>query len=289
MAQDKFSAVWVSHSSISDFLSCPRSYYLKHIFRDTKTGHKIKISSPSLSLGQAVHEIIESLSVLPVQNRFDKSLIDEFDKAWEKVSGKKGGFHDTDNEYLYKKRGEEMLLRITKNPGPLKKQAVKIRMDLPYFWLSDLDNIILCGKIDWLEYLPDTDSVHIIDFKTGKRDEDPNSLQLPIYHLLATNCQKRRVTKTSYWYIDRSDSLEEKKLPDIESSKSTILKIAKDIQLARKLNRLKCPHNNGCYACIPYESIIKGDAEFVGVDELKKDMYIVDGKINDLIPESDIL
>ncbi|KKQ37796.1 MAG: hypothetical protein US54_C0025G0014, partial [Candidatus Roizmanbacteria bacterium GW2011_GWA2_37_7] len=46
MAPDKFSAVWVSHTSISDFLQCPYAYYLKHVYKDPKTGHKMKIMSP---------------------------------------------------------------------------------------------------------------------------------------------------------------------------------------------------------------------------------------------------
>lgn len=289
MAQDKYTAVWVSHSSISDFLACPRAYYLKHIYKDPKTGHKIKVTAPALSLGQAVHEVIESLSVLPVDRRFDTPLIEHFDKIWDKVSGKKGGFLDKDIEHIYKERGKEMLHRVTKNPGPLKNQAVKIRMELPQFWLSDDDNIILCGKIDWLEYLPKTDSVHIIDFKTGRKDENPKSLQLPIYHLLVTNSQKRKVTKASYWYIDRSDELEEKELPDLEGSREEILKIAKEIKLARQLDRFKCPHQNGCFACNPYEAIISGKAEFVGNDEINKDMYIVGDQQPENALESDIL
>ena len=70
-----------------------------------------------------------------------------------------------------------MLQRVIKHPGPVAKLAVKIKQDLPYYWLSEEDNIILCGKIDWLEYLPDQDGVHIIDFKTSKYDEAPQSLQ----------------------------------------------------------------------------------------------------------------
>jgi len=179
---DKYTAVWVSHTSISDFLRCPRAYYLKNIYRDPKTNHKIKLMSPSLALGSAVHEVLESLSVLPRQTRFSGSLIAKFDRAWEKITGKKGGFINADTEYKFKQRGQEMLRRVMNNPGPLSGLAVKIQMDLPQFWLSEEDNIMLCGKIDWLEYLPDSDSVHIIDFKTGKTEEDPDSLQLPIYH-----------------------------------------------------------------------------------------------------------
>ena len=61
---DKYTAYWVSHSSINDFLKCPRAYFLKNVYKDPKTGRKIKLISPPLALGQAVHEVVESLSVL---------------------------------------------------------------------------------------------------------------------------------------------------------------------------------------------------------------------------------
>src|SRR3989344_2389429 len=183
MPGDKFSALWVSHSSINDFLSCPRAYFLNNMYRDPKTGHKIKLVTPAMSLGQVVHQVIEALSVLPTEKRFEENLLDKFEKVWEEVSGKKGGFLTKDFEEKYKTRGRAMIERVIKNPGILKNKAVKINMELPYFWLSEQESIILCGKIDWLEYLPITDSVHIIDFKTGKREEEEDSLQLPVYHL----------------------------------------------------------------------------------------------------------
>jgi ATP-dependent helicase/DNAse subunit B len=274
MAKDKYSAVWVSHSSINDYLNCPRSYFLKNVYKDPKTGHKIKITSPALSLGQTVHEVVESLSVLPVAKRFNQPLISQYNHVWEKVSGKKGGFFDEAQEKNYKDRGEKMIKMVQKNPGPLVNLAIKIKMDLPYFWLSEEDNIILCGKIDWLEYLEKSNSVHIIDFKTSKNEEDEGSLQLPIYHLLATNCQERKVKKASYWYLEKGPDLTSKSLPDLKDSKEKILKIAKKIKLARQLEKYDCP-KKGCFYCSPMEKILNGEAEFVGIDELKRDTYVI--------------
>lgn len=279
MPKDKYSAVWVSHSSIGDFLRCPRSYYLNNVYKDPQTGHKIKVSSPPLSLGQAVHEVIESLSVLPVEDRFRESLLTKYEEAWKKISGSLGGFSDPDVESTYKERGKVMLQRVMEHPGPLKNLAVKITMDLPYYWLSEEDNIILCGKIDWLEYMPDSDSVHIIDFKTGKNDEDGDSLQLPIYYLITSNCQKRTVAKASYWYIARNDEPTPVELPDSQEAYERVYKIAKEMKLARQLDRFKCPQGNGCRFCKPLEAIVQGKAMFVGVDEYGQDSYTVDAEL----------
>lgn len=286
---DKYSAVWVSHSSISDFQQCPRAYYLKNVYKNPDSGHKIQIMAPALALGQAVHEVIESLSNLPTDQRLKESLIEKFAKVWPKVSGKKGGFWDETTEQKFKQRGEEMLRRVINNPGPVSQLTVKIKEDLPHYWLSEEDGIILCGKIDWLQYLPDTDTVHIVDFKTSKNKEKADSLQLPIYLLLVSNTQKRQVAKISYWYLGQSDEPEEVTLPAEQEAYEKILKIAKEIKLARQLNRFRCPEGeNGCFACRPFEKIIKGEAEFVGVGGYNQDIYIMpQGK--DISEESVIL
>lgn len=283
---DKYTAVWVSHSSSSDFLECPRAYFLKNVYRDPQTRHKIKLISPPLSLGSAVHETLESLSVLPKEKRFDTPLMQKFERAWEKVSGKRGGFFDKDTEYRYMERGRAMIRRVNEHPGPLLGLAVKIKQDLPYYWLSVDDNIILCGKIDWLEYLPETNSVNIIDFKTGKNEEKEDSLQLPIYYLLAKNCQERAIGKASYWYLDSSDVLAEKTLPDEAESLQKVLKVAREIKLARQLNRLNCPNgSDGCHACRPYERILKGEAELVGTDDFGAEVYALPRRADDKTSE----
>ncbi len=276
MPRDKFSATWVSHTSINDFTQCPRAYYLKNVYRDPATNHKIQVMSPALALGSTVHEVIESLSVLPVEKRFTVPLLEKFENAWQRVSGKRGGFYDAEIEESYKDRGRQMLKRVRENPGPVERLAVKIKSDLPQYWLSEEDEIILCGKIDWLEYLPETDSVHIIDFKTGKSEEDGSSLQLPIYHLLVNNTQQRKVSKASYWYLSFKDAPEEKTLPDLQAAHTEVLQIAKKIKLARKLGNFKCPHGEqGCFACRAMEQVVRGEAEYVGENEYGHDMYIL--------------
>lgn len=277
MPIDKYTATWVSHSSINDFLKCPRAYYLNNVYKDPKTGHKISITSPAMSLGSAVHDVLEGLSNIPTPVRFKEPLIEKFAQAWKKFTGKKGGFTSLDQESEYRNRGEEMIKNVAKNPGPLARLSVKINQDLPHFWLSPEENIILCGKIDWLEYFPDTNTVSIIDFKTGKNKEDDGSLQLPIYSLLVHNCQKRQAVSAKYWYLAEGSDLVEKPLPNLEESHEKLLNIAKRIKLARKLEQFKCPNGEkGCYACKPLETVIRGEAEFVGLNNYGQDLYLVD-------------
>ncbi len=109
---------------------------------------------------------------------------------------------------------------------------------------------------------------------------------LPIYYLLAFHTQKRKVEKASYWYIGLADKPVEQKLPDKKKAKETILKIAKEIKLARQLERFKCP-DNGCWACKPFEAIVAGEAELVGTDEINRDVYVL--RKNEEVAEEKIL
>lgn len=273
MPADKFQALWLSHSSIGDYLKCPRLYFLKNIYKDPKTGHKVSLMTPPLALGQAVHEVIESLSTLPVHDRFRDPLTKKFEESWAKVSGERGGFKTPESEKKFKKRGISMIERIMEHPEPLKQKAIKLKEELPWYWLSEEDEIILCGKIDWIIYNETDDSIHILDFKTGLSDEQESSLQLPIYALLAANCQTRKTSGASYWYLDRNNEPKEVGLPDLKEANDKILAIAKKIKLARTLKRMECKQN-GCKFCIPMERVYRGEGKFVGLSNYNQDIYI---------------
>lgn len=275
-SKDKYKAVWLSHSTIADFLNCPRLYFLRNVYKDPRTGHKMTVMSPPLALGQAVHEVVEGLSILPIEERFLISPLKKFELSWNKVAGEKGGFRNYQQEMEYKERGVRMLKNLERNPGPVIRKAVKIKSEdgLPYYWFSEEENIILCGKIDWIEYLEDSDSVHIIDFKTGKNEEDELSLQLPIYLLLATNTQKRKISKASYWYLDKDDGLIEKALPAMSEAHEKVYKVATRVKLARQLNHFVC-ENGGCRYCLPFERVLRSEGKKVGISEYGQDIYIL--------------
>lgn len=280
--EDKYEAVWLSYSSISDFLICPRLYYYANMYKNPKSGRKITIMKAPLALGQAVHSVIEALSDLPADKRFEISLLDRLNKAWPSISGKMGGFSSAAQEKEYKDRAIAMLNRITDHPGPLARKAVKLKnaKPIPNYWLSEEENLILCGKVDWLEYLEDEDAVHVIDFKTGKQREKGDSLQLPIYLLLTQNTQNREVAKMSYWYISQDNEPHAVDMPDAEAAHEAVMKVGMRIKLARQLKHFKCgiDEKEGCSACNPYEAIVKGRGEFVGVGELDKEVYILPDK-----------
>lgn len=273
--KDKFTATWVSYSSMSDYLKCPRAYFIRNVYRDPKSNRKVTLMEPPKALGQVVHDTIDTLSLLRTEDRFSESLLDVYLKKWQSVHGEMGGFRDNHEEEKYKNRGEMMIRRIITQPGPLREKTVKLRQELPHFWLSEDDSIILCGKIDWIRYYEKDDSIGILDFKTGKFDEDPDSLQLPIYLLLAKNCQKREVKGIQYWYLERDAEPVDLAIPDLEQAKTRVLEIAKRIALARKLERFVCSKKEGCFACKPLEQILSGKAKRIGTNDFGQDVYVL--------------
>lgn len=278
---DKFVALWLSYSSMKDFQNCPRAYFLSNIYKNPQTGRKIQIVTPSLSIGSVVHEVIESISKLPSKTRFQNSLVSVLQEFWLPYQGRQGGFQSESSETMAKERAREMLVRVMNNPGPLNKPAIKLKEQLPFYWLSEEEEMILCGKLDWIEYLEKIDSIHIIDFKTSKSKE-VNSLQLPIYALLASRVQRRNVSKISYWYLGLSDQPEEQELPDLADAEKEIMTLGKQIKLARKLQRFKCLEGpNGCRYCRGLERIVRGEGELVASNRQGRDSFILSDSLPD--------
>jgi ATP-dependent helicase/DNAse subunit B len=279
VAYDTYSASWLSHSSINDYLTCPRAYYLKNIYKNPSSNRKISLVQPSMSLGSAVHEVLESLKTVPVEERLMDTLLAKYGEAWSKIAGKQGGFRDLDEEAAMKLRGQAMLEMVKRHPGPiLKKATYKLRSlmkgeGIPSLWLSQEEGLILCGNIDWMQYVSEDDSIHIIDFKTGKNEEKRGSLQLPIYHLIAKSCQTRAVSGASYWYLATDEEPKPVALPSLEESHQKVLEIARDIKSLVQNRHFVCA-TSGCFSCKPYEEIINGSAEYLGVGQYNKDVYI---------------
>ena len=278
--QDKYNAVWVSHSSIGDFLKCPRAYFLHNMYKNER-GRKINVVNQHLSLGIAVHETLEGLLAYKADERFLKPLMQTFEENWAKVSGKIGGFKSQAEEDQARARAKSMIERVDAHRGPLTQLAVKLKEHAnnmpPNFYLSEKDNIILSGKVDWLQYIPGDDSVRVIDFKTGKNDEDPDSLQLPIYVLLLHDQQKRKVSGVAYWYIDRNNEPTDMVLPDVVSAKERVLSVALKVKELRERGIFECKRGAaGCFACTPFEKILKGEAELVKTDlDRKTELYMI--------------
>ena len=271
---DKYKAVWISHSSLGDYLKCPRLYYLHNVYKDPKTRRKMSIVTPYMSLGIAVHNVLEGLVAFKSEERMKQDLHQRFEEEWAKISGEKGGFTDSTQEGDFKERGSMMIQRAIDNPSLFEDKTIRMQEDLPHFVLSEEEGIILCGKIDWIRYKEETDTVELYDFKTGLHKEEDASLQLPIYTLIMKHCQKRKVSGAYYWYLQTDDECIKKELPDIEESYVKILELGKKVKETRENKDYDCP-SGGCRECEQYEKILIGEAKYVGVGGYNQDLYIL--------------
>jgi len=74
-------ALYLSYTSLNDFIRCPRSYYLKNVYRNPKNGFKIQIASPYLTLGATVHDTIKWFLDLEEKSS-EKEVMDKFRNLW---------------------------------------------------------------------------------------------------------------------------------------------------------------------------------------------------------------
>ena len=268
--------LWISHSALSDFKNCPQLYYFKSIWRHPDTNHKIQVTSPYLSLGSAVHEVIERMQVIDPEKRFAVSLEEQFKQLWGTYGGKRGGFTDLAQEELFEERGKKMLQRVERNAEVLKGPTCQFGSSFPKVRLFKEKDIILVGNIDWIEVLQDG-KLHIIDFKTGKKEEAAESLQLPIYLILATYNLPEPIARTSYWYLERDDVPVQVSLKPFKEYVPVIRQKALRMEDAIAKDQFSCQSGyKNCFHCRQYGAVVSGNAEHVGYDEkMKKDLYFV--------------
>lgn len=268
--------VWISHTSLNDFEKCKQLYYLRNLYRDKKFGNnfRLQVASPYLSLGEAVHDAIDHFTerYQPEHRTLDR-LMYEYNRGWQLKPDRIGGFKDKAQEKEFKERGESMLERFFGNSYFSKGNP--IRVDFPKLPLVGEDDVVLVGNFDWLEKIEG--GLHIMDFKTGK-EEDENSLQLPIYALLAQHVLKEPVIKISYWYLDRDDEPVEKEIPDLSKTLKTIKTRASAVEDAIKFQDFPCEAEIGyCKNCHEYYQVINEQAEHVQTDfKRKREVFYIE-------------
>lgn len=268
--------IFISYTSLSDFLKCPRAYYFKNIYHDPKTGNRIQIASPYLSLGSTVHDSVKWYLEMGGQVTYEQ-LEKKFRNFWLKYSGKRGGFSSREEEALFGKRGLKMLANFFKNADKLEK--IIHHVDFPK--LNLFEEVMLMGNFDFVGETEEG-SLHIVDFKTGAKDEkDP--IQLYIYAILAEANFGKPVTSASFWYLDRDDEPRQIVLDPLEPKLEWIIEKAGELKKAIQAGAWICIKGDPsagsgqdelCKECSLHQAVIDGKGEFQFTDHrYKKDVY----------------
>ena len=262
-------AIFISYTGLKDFLNCPRSYYLKNIYRNPENGFKLQIASPNLALGSTVHDGIKWF-LEEVEKPTEKELIDKYRNLWLRFRGKKGGFASLEDEANFGRRGLSILENFYKNWQILGKSAP--RLTFPKYNL--FEDVVLMGNFDYIKVKEDG-TLFVIDFKSGANDEkDP--LQLYIYAILAEANLERDVTSAGYWYLDRDDEPREIVLDLLGEKLERLTEKGKEIKDALTKNEWVCIRRDqgGCRDCNDYQALLNGKGEFQFSDyRYKKDVY----------------
>lgn len=267
-------AIFLSNTSLGDFLKCPRAYYLRNVYRNPKTGYRIQVASPYISLGAIVHDAIKWF----LENQDKPSLLqlsEQFRNFWWKYHGKRGGFSSGEEEKLFGQRGLKMLENFAANYQKLEKLVKSAKF--PKYHL--LENVVLTGNLDYVGELPDG-SLSVIDFKTGTKDED-SPLQLYIYGILAENHYGKKVKKMGFWYLDRDAEPKEVVLDPLEKTLEWLSEKGAEVKKALGENNWVCKNGpesaEGCRNCRDYQAILEGKGEFMFSDHgYKKDVYYLE-------------
>ena len=261
--------IFISYTSLSDFLKCPRTYYLKNIYRDKNTGFRIQIASPYLSLGAPIHDSIRWF--LDMEGQVSKDQLEKkFRNLWLKFRSKKGGFIDDLQEAEFGKRGLKMLDNFYKNAKQLGKEAPLL--NFPKHVLED--NLILMGNIDFVGE-QSNGTLHVLDFKTGTKEKE-DSLQLYIYAILAESNYQKPVSKISYWYLDKDEFPKEAVLDPLDEKLKWLQEKALEIKKAIEKNEWICKDPGKCRDCRDYQAILDGYGEYQFTDfKYKKMIYFL--------------
>lgn len=261
--------IFISFTSLSDFLKCPRSYYLKNIYKN-ENNRRIQVASPYLSLGSTVHDSVKWF--LDMKGQVTKKQLEEkYRNLWLKYRGKKGGFESLEQEGDFGRRGLKMLENFFTNAKVLEK--ISHHVDFPK--LNLFEDIILMGNFDFVGEKEDG-TLHVVDFKTGSKDEkDP--LQLYIYAILAEANFGKEVSSAGFWYLDRDDEPKDIVLDPLEPKLEWLREKATELKQAIKEGKWVCVKGDQlCRDCRDYQAVADGKGEFQFTDyRYKKDVYFL--------------
>lgn len=238
-----------SPSRLKTFSQCQKSYhfyYLDPIYSRMK--NELKRLPQNIfsfhTLGKAVHNAITLFYHLPLEQRTEENLLKQLRETWvsevqwnkKPPLGKWGGFETVEEErgcyaqaiLMLKKFFEitEVEPEIEYLPTKDFKKSISDYTDLITPLNKDFD---ISGKFDLITKNEDG-SLQVIDFKTGKREEE-DYFQLRFYKLLAEENFKKPVKKASFHFLKTGNKREF----DLENEKSKSIKK----EILEKIHQIK--------------------------------------------------
>jgi putative RecB family exonuclease len=146
-------------------------------------------------MGDHVHAALKDFfSVTPTDERNITKLENLLREKWQR---NRKGFKDREDEKRWGQKAIKQLQWFVQNQD-LSITPFKVE---DYHKVALTENITLIGRIDRIDQEAD-DSLHIIDYKTGKLPAEIDQIQLHIYALILSKELLLPVSKASYLYLE---------------------------------------------------------------------------------------
>ncbi|MCM1260562.1 MAG: PD-(D/E)XK nuclease family protein [Staphylococcus sp.] len=230
----------LSYSKLSDFLSCPKKFQLKHILgKDEEFKETIYTA-----FGSAIHSAIEE--TLNKNFDFDAAFC-VFKRELEKhilgISIKERQLIST---YVWHNKGEIILKYFFKKYfNKLNGNVIETEKYFSFPIKINEVEISFNGFID-LIYKVD-EKIKIIDWKTGKKQLDSDDLQLRIYAFILNKLFGYDISEITYAFI--KEETENTKIINEEILKETEQEINKIINEILTTRDFKRCFSNNCRYC----------------------------------------
>lgn len=232
-----FSKIYSPHK-LETFDRCPKNYHFSYLDPDYRRMKGELNRKPEniwhfQTLGKAVHNTITLFYHLPSEERTESKLLEKLKEAWRSEAmwgikpplGKWGGFEDIESERTAYRKAIQML----KNFSSIAEISPRIKILPTNNLRNSIDDYIslitpiteevdISGKFDLITELEDK-SLHVIDYKTGKRNGF-NPFQLRFYKALAELRFGSPVGKIGLYFLENAEirdiDLQEKPTEEIK-------------------------------------------------------------------------
>lgn len=174
------------------FNTCAQQYKFTYI---DYLANEYKQPKPYLTMGAHVHNALKDFYEVYTPEQRNYELLEQLlRKRWTE---NRNGFADRDDEARWGVKALNMLrlfahrMDVTITPSMLED----------YYDMEVSPDLKLIGRIDRADLLEDN-TLHVIDYKTGKYDADEvNELQLILYAAIVGANEKYDVSRASYLYL----------------------------------------------------------------------------------------
>lgn len=244
-----------SFSQLESYSNCPWQYRFAFI---------LKVPVPekaSLSFGRSMHNTLYEFLYPLLDNNFKQTSLFSNNKLKEELKlltqerlleiyknkWQEGGYSSKQEKQDYYLKGEESLKNFLKNvKGGALPQPIMLEKSFVY----KLGQYPIKGTIDRVDKLADG-TVEVIDYKTGKikdKLDKRNKRQLMIYQLALENTLGLKVSKLSYYFLDKEGQKTSfvAKDKDLEKLEEELLEEMKEIAT---MNFIPKPDKRTCSFC----------------------------------------